>query len=33
MIIQNIKGGYDYMPSKQNIRNYINNILIKTFKD
>ena len=33
MIIQNIKGGYDYMPSKQNIRNYINNILIKTFKE
>ena len=33
MIIQNIKGGYDYLPSKQNIRNYINNILIKTFKE
>ena len=33
MKIQNVKGGYDYLPSKQNIRDYINDILKETFKE
>ena len=33
MIIQNVKGGYDYLPKEQRIRNYINNILKETFKE
>lgn len=33
MIIQNVKGGYDYLPNKQNIRDYINDILKETFKE
>ena len=33
MIIQNVKGGYDYLPNKQSIRDYINNILKETFKE
>ena len=32
MIIQNVKGGYDYLPKEQRIRNYINNILKDTFE-
>ena len=30
MLIQNVKGGYDYLPKEQRIRNYINNILKDT---
>ena len=26
MKIQNVKGGYDFLPKEQKIRNYINNI-------
>ena len=33
MLIQNVKGGYDYLPKEQRIRNYINNILKETFKE
>ena len=33
MIIQNVKGGYDYLPKEQRIRNYINNILKETFEE
>lgn len=33
MKIQNVKGGYDYLPNKQNIRDYINDILKETFKE
>ena len=32
MKIQNIKGGYDFLPNEQKIRNYINKIIIKNFK-
>ena len=32
MIIQNVKGGYDFLPKEQRIRNYINNILKETFE-
>ncbi len=31
MIIQNVKGGYDFLPKEQRIRNYINDILRETF--
>ena len=33
MLIQNVKGGYDYLPKEQRIRNYINNILKETFEE
>ena len=33
MIIQNVKGGYDFLPKEQKIRNYINGILKNTFED
>lgn len=33
MKIQNVKGGYDYLPKEQNIRNYINDTLIKIFEE
>ena len=33
MKIKNVKGGYDYLPNKQNIRDYINDILKETFKE
>lgn len=32
MNIQNVKGGYDFLPNEQKIRNYINEIIIKNFK-
>ena len=32
MIIQNVKGGYDFLPKEQRIRNYINGILKDTFE-
>lgn len=32
MKIQNVKGGYDFLPKEQKIRNYINNILRETFE-
>ena len=32
MIIQNVKGGYDFLPKEQIIRNYINGILKDTFE-
>ena len=32
MKIQNVKGGYDFSPKEQKIRNYINNILRETFE-
>ena len=32
MIIQNVKGGYDFLPKEQKIRNYINTILKDTFE-
>ena len=32
MIIQNVKGGYDFLPKEQRIRNYINGILKETFE-
>lgn len=32
MKIQNVKGGYDFLPKEQRIRNYINNILKDTFE-
>ena len=31
MIIQNVKGGYDFLPKEQKIRNYINGVLEETF--
>ena len=31
MKIQNVKGGYDFLPKEQRIRNYINNILKNVF--
>lgn len=33
MKIQNVKGGYDFLPKEQRIRNYINNILKETFEE
>ncbi len=33
MKIQNVKGGYDYLPKEQKIRNYINDILRKIFEE
>ncbi len=33
MKIQNVKGGYDFLPKEQKIRNYINNILKETFEN
>lgn len=32
MKIQNVKGGYDFLPQEQEIRNYINNIIIDNLK-
>lgn len=32
MKIQNVKGGYDYLPKEQKIRNYINSILKEVFE-
>jgi len=32
MKIQNVKGGYDFLPKEQKIRDYINEIIIKNFK-
>lgn len=32
MNLQNVKGGYDYLPKEQRIRNYINDILRSTFE-
>ena len=32
MKIQNVKGGYDFLPNEQKIRNYINEIIVKNFK-
>lgn len=32
MKIQNVKGGYDYLPKEQRVRDYINNILRDTFE-
>ena len=26
MIIQNVKGGYDFLPKEQRIRNYLNDL-------
>lgn len=33
MKIQNVKGGYDFLPQEQRIRNYINEILKETFEE
>ena len=33
MKIQNVKGGYDFLPKEQKIRNYINGILKSTFEE
>ncbi len=33
MKIQNVKGGYDFLPKEQKIRNYINGILKRTFEE
>lgn len=33
MKIQNVKGGYDFLPKEQRVRNYINQTLIKIFKE
>lgn len=33
MKIQNVKGGYDFLPKEQRIRDYINNILKETFEE
>lgn len=33
MKIENVKGGNNYLPKEQDIRNYINNILTETFKE
>lgn len=33
MKIQNVKGGYDFLPKEQKIRNYINTILRETFEE
>jgi histidine--tRNA ligase len=32
MKIQNVKGGYDFLPKEQKIRDYINSIIIENFK-
>ena len=32
MIIQNVKGGYDFLPKEQRIRDYINNIIKRNFE-
>lgn len=32
MKIQNVKGGYDYLPKEQRLRNYINEVLKNTFE-
>ena len=31
MIIQNVKGGYDFLPREQKIRNYMNEFLRRNF--
>ena len=33
MKIQNVKGGYDFLPKEQKIRNYINGVLKNTFEE
>ena len=33
MKIQNVKGGYDFLPKEQKIRNYINGVLKETFME
>lgn len=33
MKIQNVKGGYDFGPKEQKIRDYINSVIIKNFKE
>lgn len=33
MKIKNVKGGYDFLPKEQKIRDYINKIIIKNFKE
>lgn len=33
MKIENVKGGYNFLPKEQKIRNYINKILITTFEE
>ena len=33
MKIQNVKGGYDFLPKEQKIRNYINGVLRSTFEE
>ena len=33
MKVQNVKGGYDFLPKEQRVRNYINGILKKTFEE
>ena len=33
MKIQNVKGGYDFLPKEQKIRNYINSVIIKNFQE
>lgn len=33
MKIQNVKGGYDFLPKEQRVRNYINNILKNVFEE
>ena len=33
MKIQNVKGGYDFLPKEQKIRNYINDVLKETFME
>lgn len=33
MKIQNVKGGYDFLPKEQKIRDYINSIIIKNFQE
>ena len=32
MEIENVKGGYDFLPEEQNIRNYINKTLKEVFE-
>lgn len=33
MKIMNVKGGYDFLPKEQKIRNYINDTLRKIFEE
>ena len=33
MKIQNVKGGYDYLPKEQKVRNYINDTLKEVFEN